>query len=262
MYAVAGGTGLVGSQVVAQLAAAGEPVRALSRHIPGDDSPRRVAGVDYVATDLVSGVGLAKALSGVDTIIDTTQGIRRGGKTVLLDGATRLLRAARDRGVRHGVVLSIVNTDRSRMGYYRTKAAQEKLYLDSGAGFRVLRATQFHEFLEMLFRPASRAGLLPVNKKTSFQPIDTSDVARELIRSASETDPDMPIRTVGGPEVLSMRQLARAWKVSRGSRALVVDVPIPGSFGAFLAEGLNLIPERAVGTRTFDEWLRATAPGR
>ncbi|GAB3566890.1 SDR family oxidoreductase [Spelaeicoccus albus] len=259
MFAVAGGTGLVGSKVVAQLAAAGEPVRALSRRVPDDDSPRRVEGAEYVSTDLVTGVGLTKALTDVEMIIDTTGDMRRGNKSVLLAGAERLVRVARDRGVRHGVVLSIAGTDQSRMGYYRTKAAQERLYLDSGAGFRVLRATQFHEFLDMIFRPAARIGVLPVSKKASFQPIDTGDVARELIRFVEEDDPDMPIRTVGGPDVLPMRALAEAWKKSRHSRASIVGVPVPGPFGAFLAAGLNLIPERAVGTRTFDDWLSATA---
>lgn len=259
MFAVAGGTGLVGSKVVAQLAAAGEPVRVISRKAPEPGSPRRVDGAEYAQADLVTGVGLAKALADVDAVIDTTQGIKRRGKSVLLDGASRLLQMAARNGVRHGVVLSIVNTDQSRMGYYRTKAAQERKYLDAGTGFRVLRATQFHEFLDMIFRPASRVGLLPVMKHASFQPIDTAEVASELIATVTAADPDMPIRTVGGPEVITMRSLAEAWKRSRGSRAAIVEFPVPGSTASFFTEGLNLIPERAVGTVTFDDWLRSSA---
>lgn len=261
MFAVAGGTGLVGSKVVAQLAAAGEPVRVISRHVPDVDSPRYVIGAEYVQADLASGVGLAKALTGVDAVIDTTQSMKRGGRTVLVDGADRLLRTAYRNGVRHGVVLSIVNTDQSRMGYYRSKAAQERKYLDAGAGFRVLRATQFHEFLDMIFRPAARFGVIPVARKAYFQPIDTSEVASELIGSVTAADPDMPIRTVGGPEVVSMRRLAQEWKHARRSRAAIIEMPVPGSFGTFLAEGRNLIPERAVGTITFNDWLRSTASG-
>lgn len=259
MFAVAGGTGLVGSKVAAQLAAAGEPVRVISRKIPETGSPRWVEGVDYRQADLVTGVGLAQALTGVDAVIDTTQGMKRRGRSVLVDGTERLLRMAYRNDIHHGVVLSIVNTDQSRMGYYRTKAAQERKYLDAGAGFRVLRATQFHEFLDMIFRPSSRVGLLPVAKSARFQPIDTADVASELIASVTAADPDMPIRTVGGPEVLSMRRLAEAWKQSRRSRAAVIGMPIPGAFGSFLAEGRNLIPERAVGTVTFEDWLGSSA---
>src|SRR5699024_6650444 len=123
--------------------------------------------------------------------------------------------------------------------------AQERTYLNMAEGYRVLRATQFHEFLDMIFRPAARLGVLPVAENARFQPIDTKTVAEKLIATVTTSGP--PITTVGGPEIRSMRDLAEAWKRSNRSRAALVRVRVPGSFGEFLQDGLNLTDDGRAG---------------
>ena len=65
---VLGGTGVAGRLTVAELRRRGHEVRMLSRRAGSTD----VAGVEGVAGDLLTGAGLAEALSGVDTVVDTS----------------------------------------------------------------------------------------------------------------------------------------------------------------------------------------------
>lgn len=82
--AVIGGTGTVGREVVAQLAARGHRPLVLSRRPPeGGDAEQR-------PVDLAAGEGLGDALSGVDALVDAAQ----GGRDVLVDGVRRAPPAA------------------------------------------------------------------------------------------------------------------------------------------------------------------------
>ncbi|MCD4850400.1 hypothetical protein LN996_06210 [Arthrobacter sp. AK01] len=63
------------------------------------------------------------------------------------------------------------------------------------------------------------------------------------------------IRTVGGPEVLTMRQMAESWKTVTGRRGKIVELPLAGAMGSFLRAGNNLIPGRKDGAETFVSWL-------
>ncbi|PTR31778.1 uncharacterized protein YbjT (DUF2867 family) [Rhodococcus sp. OK519] len=249
-YLVAGGTGVAGRSVVAELVRRGQTVRVLSRH-----AATPAAEVEHAAGDLITGDGLADAMDGVDVVVDTTDGKTRATRAVFTTGAANLLSAARDAGVSRAVLLSIVNVDRGTFGYYRAKTAQERVYAEASVPTQVVRATQFHEFVPMLCAPTSKLGLIPAFTGTRFQSIDTSDVARALVDAAHEgtVSPD-PI-VVGGPQVLTMREMAAAWKASTAARGRVTSLRMPGGMGAFWRNGWNLVPDNHFGTVTFDQWL-------
>ncbi|CAM3230750.1 NAD(P)H-binding protein [Prescottella defluvii] len=251
-FLVAGGTGVAGRSVVAELLRRGEPVRVLSRR--GGTAGN---GLEHATADLISGEGLAAALDGVDVVIDTTDGKTRGTRAVLTTGAANLLAAAREAGVSRAVLLSIVNVDRGAFAYYRAKTRQERLYADAPLPTQVVRATQFHEFVPMICAPASKVGLIPAFTGTRFQPIDTTDVARALVDAAGTAAVSDDPTTVGGPEILTMREMALAWKAATGARGRVTTLPLPGSMGTFWRNGSNLVPDNHFGTVTFDRWLAA-----
>jgi uncharacterized protein YbjT (DUF2867 family) len=182
---------------------------------------------------------------------------------VLSVGARRVAEAVRSAGVRRVAVLSIVNVDRSTYGYYRAKAEQEQAYLSGDVvppAVTVVRATQFHSFLEMFFGPGgrlgawSRLGFLPVPRGARFQPIDLTDVARALVDSAMEAGPSRTW-SIGGPRTLDARDMAKEWRRAHGSHRRVVGVPMPGAIGAFFREGLNLLPDDHYERVTYAEWL-------
>ncbi|HXS46768.1 MAG TPA: NAD(P)H-binding protein, partial [Solirubrobacterales bacterium] len=109
--AVVGGTGVLGASLVAELAARGDDVLALSR-TPGAALP---AGATHRRVDLTSGEGLAEALAGVEVVVDAANSTPRDAGPVLVEGTVRLLRASGAAGVRHHIGVSIVGCDRVPM---------------------------------------------------------------------------------------------------------------------------------------------------
>src|SRR5436190_4100189 len=120
--AVVGGTGALAAPLLAELAARGDDVLALSRR-PGAELP---AGASRRRVELTSGAGLGEALAGVEVVVDASNGDPRNAAPVLVEGTKRLLRAAAEAGVRHYVGISIVGCDRVPMAYYKVKVEQEE----------------------------------------------------------------------------------------------------------------------------------------
>ncbi len=258
---VAGGTGQVGREVVRQALAAGHTVAVASRNPPPDGTPGRIGSAVYFRADVTTGEGLAAALAGADVVIDCLEG--RSGKALknFADGGARLLAAAQDAGVAKAVLLSIINCDKSSFGYYKSKAAKEQVYARCGLETIAFRATQFHSLLAAIFAAGSKVRIVPVFTNASFQPIAPSDVAAELLGVALEPPAGIrhQLRTIGGPEIAGMKELALDWKRASGSRGRLVRLPLPGAMGRYLRGGLNLIPEERHGTVTFAGWLAMTA---
>lgn len=271
--AVVGGTGQAGRAVVREAAARGHEVRVVSRRRPADLEP----GATHHAVDLldddearVAGA-LAAAFDGVEAVVDTSNGMPPAAQAVFTAGARRVADAAGRAGVGRVVVLSIAAVDRSDYGYYRAHAEQERVYATGAVPATVVRATQFHGFLDLFFGRDSRLGawsrlgLLPYPRGCRFQTIDLRDVARALVDAAEGADPlgvapstgpsGAPTATVGGPQVLDARAMAGSWRRAHGSRRLPVAVPLPGPLGEFFRAGRNLVPDAASGTITYDEWL-------
>lgn len=247
----------MGSEVVRQAVAAGVAVAVLCRNPPPAGDPARTADVEYFPADVTTGAGLAPALSGADVVIDCLEG--RSGKALkdFADGGARLLAAAQDAGVPRAVVLSIINCDRSRFAYYASKAAKERVYEKSGLETVALRATQFHSLLATTFAAGSKLWIIPVVTGARFQPIAPADVAAALLEEALKpaTGRRHSVRTIGGPEMLGMGELARQWKAATGSQARLMRFPLPGAMGKYLRAGLNLVPEERHVGETFRGWL-------
>lgn len=236
---VTGGTGTLGRRVAERLRADGHEVRVLSRH------------AEPYAVDLrEGGAGLDAAVADVDTVVHCASSPRGGDE----EAAGHLLAAARRAGVGHLVYVSIVGVDRVPFGYYRTKAAVEKLVEESGLGWTVLRATQFHELLVTLFGTLSRPPVMLLPAGVRDQPVDAGEVAARLAELALGP-PSGRVADLGGPEVRSLESLARSYLAAAGRRRRVVNVPMAGrAYRAFRAGG-HLAPERAAGKRTFEAFL-------
>src|SRR5260221_13041863 len=132
---VIGGTGLIGSKLVALLRQRGQEVLAAS-----PDS----------GVNTLTGEGLPEALAGAQVVVDVANSPSFEDAAVMKFFQTsgrNLLAAEAGAGIRHHVALSIVGTDRSDNGYFRAKVAQEKLIKTSGIPQPIIRSTQFLEFL-------------------------------------------------------------------------------------------------------------------
>src|SRR5262245_27215289 len=234
--AIAGGTGTVGAETTRELVRRGHTVRVLSRH--AKEHP----------VDLSDGSGLAAALDGVEVVVNAAN----GNRSVLVDGTERLLRAAKEAGVRHYVGVSIIGIDRVRIGYYKAKLAQEELIQRSDVPWTIVRATQFHPFLARTFAACAKFGVVPY-LEFPMQPVDPREVGGALAETA-EAEPSLAIAQFAGPEVLSGRELARRWRTRTGSHALPVRLPVTRA----LRSGALTNPDARRGSVSFDGWLEAT----
>lgn len=236
---VTGGTGTVGRVVVDHLTAAGADVRVLSR---GRRRHQRT-DVEHVIGDVGTGAGLDAAMDGVDVIVHCVV------------STEHLVAAAKRAGSPHLVYISIVGIDRVPFGFYRTLRAEERLVAGSGLPWTVLRATQFHDLIAVLFRMLAKAPIMPLPSGLSFQPVDVSEVGERLAGLALG-EPVGRAPDFGGPQVRAIDDLARSYLAIVGKRRLVVPIRLPGkAFRAFRAGG-NLAPESAAGTITFEQYLR------
>ncbi|MCZ2820545.1 SDR family oxidoreductase [Modestobacter sp. VKM Ac-2977] len=243
--AVAGGTGLLGALVVAELARQGDDPVVLARS----------HGVD-----LTDGTGLAAALDGVDAVVDVanvTTTSRRRSVAFFTAATTQLLAAAARAGAGHVVTLSIVGADTVDLGYYLGKRRQEGLLAAGPVPWTLLRATQFHEFAGQLVDRSPRP--FAVVPRMATRPVAAGEVAAHLVRLAQGA-PQGVAQPIAGPEDHGMGDLVRRLLRATGQRRLVVPVRLPGPAGAAMAGGALVPPEPYVrGRRTYAEHLETLA---
>lgn len=247
--------------MVRQALAAGHAVAVACRNPPPVGAPGRIGTAEYFRADVSTGEGLAAALAGADVVVDSLEGRSGTAMRNFAGGGARLLAAAQDAGVAKAVMVSIINCDKSDFGYYKSRAAKEKVYEQSGLETIAVRATQFHSLLAAIFAAGARLRIIPVINGARFQPIAPSDAAAALLAAALEAPSGLRHRvlTVGGPEIAGMGELARQWKQASGSPGCVVRLPLPGAMGKYLREGLNLAPQERHGTQTYAGWLEKNA---
>ena len=252
---VTGGTGTLGRHVVARLVDSGYDVRVLSRH-----ARESTAGVEYVTGDLATGEGVEAAVDGIRTIVHCA-GTNKGDG----DKARNLVRAASLVGSPHVVYISVVGVDRVPMagridrtmfGYFESKLDAERVIAESGLRWTTLRATQFYDLLLMVVRQLAKLPVIPVPAGFRFQPVDTDEVAARLVELALDSPAGL-VPDLAGPRVYGMAELVRTYLRSRGKRRPILPVWLPGTAARAFRAGANLAPDRAVGRRTWEDFLAA-----
>lgn len=241
---VTGGTGFLGSQVVDRLQTADCNVQVLShRERPGT-----------IQADLLTGEGLAQAVAGIDTIIHCASS-PTNPRQVDVEGTKRLLQAAEQAGVSHFVYISIVGVDRNPFyPYYGMKLEAERSIERSSIGWTILRATQFHEFVRMLIQALDRLPIMLMPKGVLLQPIQASEVADRLVELALAA-PAGRVTDIGGPEIWTAANLARAYFKASGRKRRVVELPIPGKVAHAFRTGAQLCPDQKYGKVGWEAFL-------
>ena len=241
---VIGGTGLIGSQVVANLRDAGHEAIAASPQ----------SGVNTI-----SGEGLSHVLVGARVVVDVSNAPAWSDAEVLafFETSTRNLLAAEARaGVVHHVALSVVGADRvPDSGYLRAKVAQEKLIKAGRVPWTIVRATQFFEFLGRIASEATQNGSVHLSP-AKVQPMAASDVAAAVTQIALG-QPAMGIIEIAGPERVGLNEIVARYLASIGDARNVVADPSVRYFGATL-DDRSLTPgaQPRIGATAFADWLR------
>ncbi len=259
---VTGGSGTLGRQVVDRLRERGRPVRVLSR---GKRPIQPAAGVEHVVADLSTGAGVGPALGGVRTVVHLA-GAQAGDDVK----ARHLVDASRAAGVGHVVFISVVGADRvpqdgridrSAFGYFGSKRAAELVIQDSGLPWTTLRATQFFDLTLATVRALAKLPIVPVPSGLRFQPVDSGEVADRLVELAT-AEPAGLVPDLAGPRIYGFADLVWIYLRAAGRRRLLIPLHVPGSAAAAIRGGALLAPERAVGRRTWEDFVGAWVADR
>ncbi|SPA31369.1 conserved hypothetical protein; UDP-glucose 4-epimerase domain [Cupriavidus taiwanensis] len=247
---VIGGTGLIGSKVVARLAAQGHEV---------------VAASPQTGVNALTGEGLEQALAGAKVVVDVANSPSFADDAVLhfFETSGRNLAAAeKAAGVGHHVALSVVGTDKlAQSGYFRGKIAQEALIRNAGIPYTIVRSTQFLEFLGGIAESGADGDAIRLSS-ASIQPIASDDVA-EAVADQALADPVNGIVDIAGPQRFALSDLVQRYLEATGDpRKVVVDARAR-YFGAELDDG-TLVPEgpARLGKTSFEAWLRQRQQAR
>jgi uncharacterized protein YbjT (DUF2867 family) len=139
-------------------------------------------------------------------------------------------------------------------GYFASKLAAERVVADSGLPWTTLRATQVHDLFLKTAEQMTKLPVMPVPAGFRFQPADFGEVAARLVELALGTPAGLA-PDLGGPRVYRMADLLRGYLRARRKHRLMVPVRLPGKAAGAVRAGANLAPERAVGHRTWEDFL-------
>jgi len=241
---VIGGTGLIGSKLVAQL---------------GEHGHKAVPAAPNTGVDTLTGEGLADALEGAAVVIDVSNSPSFADDAAMeffRTSTTNLLSYSAKAGVGHYVALSVVGTDRLlESGYFRAKMAQENLIRESGRPYSIVHATQFFEFVKAIADFSTVDGKVHL-PPVLIQPMAADDVAAGVGRVAVG-EPLHGLGEIGGPEQFRLDELVRKGLAANGDpREVVADEQAP-YYGVLRVSERALVPgpDAQLGKITFDTWL-------
>ena len=240
---IIGGTGLIGSKLVARLREHGHEA------VPASPD---------TGVNTLTGKGLPEALQGASVVVDVSNSPSFEPAAVMefFTTSTRnLVEAAAAAGVRHYVALSVVGTERiPDSPYLQAKNAQESLIKGAGIPYSIVRATQFFEFVKRIADEAT-VGTTVRLPPVLIQPMAADDVAKAVGRIAVG-EPLNGTVDVAGPQAFRFDELIRQGLAARNDPREVVVDPHARYFGAELGER-SLVPagEARLGEIRFQEWL-------
>jgi uncharacterized protein YbjT (DUF2867 family) len=240
---VVGGTGLIGTKVVAKLRAFGHAV---------------VVGSRSTGIDIYTGEGLSKALNQTDVVIDLSNAPSWEDKAVLdffQTAGKNLLSAEIKAGVRHHLALSIVGVDAMQnVGYMRGKKAQEDAIRQASVPYCIIRSTQFFEFIKGIADQATEGNIVHISD-VLFQPIAAEDVATFVVEQALAA-PINGVMEIAGPGRFTMPQMVTRFLEATGDPRKVVPNDHATYYGGEI-DKTSLVPagKARLGTIDFEKWL-------
>ncbi|CAN7431183.1 NAD(P)H-binding protein [Terrabacter sp. LjRoot27] len=211
MIAVIGGTGRLGRLVSARLVDGGHRVRVVARAAPAPPIP----SAEFVAADLRRPETLDRALEGARVVVaaahgmDPTKGESPAG--VDRDGNIALIDAARARGA-DVVLVSVVDASPDHaLELHRMKWAAEQHLRASGVRWTIVRASAFAEMWIEMLQQSAAGGKGPQVFGDGENPVNfvsVEDVAAAVARAATDETLRGKVVDVGGPDDLTLDELA------------------------------------------------------
>ncbi|MBI5653149.1 MAG: SDR family oxidoreductase [Chloroflexi bacterium] len=234
MYLLIGATSKLGTRVARRLLAEGKPVRAMTR-TPDKATELKKLGAEIVPGDLRDPGSLARACAGVEKILDAAHGFPgeadNNPQTVDDAGKRALIDAAKRAGVQHFVFTSALGVSPQHpIDFFRIKFATEEYLRASGMSFTILRPGAFMEFWAALVgEPIVKTGKTTIfgrgDNPINF--VSADDVARYALIALDDPRARDQVIEIGGPENLTLNQVAAVFEKIAGRSAQKSHVPLP-----------------------------------
>ncbi|MDQ0579428.1 SDR family oxidoreductase [Streptomyces rishiriensis] len=240
-FAVIGGTGLIGSQVVQNLNKAGHQA------VPHSPS---------TGVDIITGQGLEHALADADVVVNLSNSptFDEASLAFFRTSMDNLLAASEKAGVGHFVILSIVGVDQvPELDYYRAKVLQEDILKAGAVPYSIVRATQFMEFVDAVLSWTADGDTVRL-PTTPLQPIAAADVARFVAETAAGA-PLNGVLDIAGPDLYPLDELGRITLAARGDARTVVTDDSAGMFAAVAGDVLTAPDDARIAPTRYTDWL-------
>ncbi|MFC7074644.1 complex I NDUFA9 subunit family protein [Halovenus rubra] len=233
---VTGGTGFIGQHLCELLAKRGHNVTALARN---PDSSGTESG-EIVVGDVTAYESIVDAFADKDVVVNLVAlsplFIPSGGnemhERIHLGGTKNCLRAAEKHDVDRFVQMSALGADSTGATHYiRAKGRAEEAVSDADIATTIVRPSvvfgddgQFLRFVRKLTPPV--VAPLPGGGETRFQPIFVEDLVTMLADTVEDKAHSGETYDFGGPEVLTLAEVAKLVRKARGQSVTIVPVPM------------------------------------
>jgi uncharacterized protein YbjT (DUF2867 family) len=264
---VLGGTGFVGTELVARLALDGHWVRVPTRNLARAQSLRVLDTVELRVADVHAPSALSQLFADCDAVINLV-GIlnpRRGAsfQAVHAELPAKILATARGAGVRHVLHMSALGADaRAPSEYLRTKAAGEAQLraatppsAQPQPAVTIFRPSVIFGAGDSLTNRFTRllrltAGFLPLARaRARFAPIHVADVAEAFRRALGARASFGPAYQLCGPEVMTLAQIVRL--SARVARLPCHILPLPDLAARVQGAVMGLLPGKPFSLDNF-----------
>lgn len=258
LVTVFGGSGFIGRYACEALLKRGVRVRVAARDPRGAHFLQplaQVGQIGFVRADVMHRGSVRAALDGATSAI-FLPGVMKGKlQGTHVDGARNLAEEAAAIGARSLVHVSAIGADaKAEADYARTKGEGEERVREAFPSATILRPSIVFGPEDMLTNRLAGLSWLPYlpvfAPQTRFAPVYVRDLAHAI--ALATIDPaEHAGRTyeIGGPEVLTMRQLNEEIMAASGSDTQLVDMP---SFASSAISRLGFLPGAPL---THDQWL-------
>src|SRR5216683_1741449 len=234
MILIVGASGRLGSVVAKLLLAQGKAVRAMTR-TPLNLAHLQQQGADVVSGDLRDPASLMSACQGVEQVLATAHALVGKGDnnphTVDDAGNRQLIDAAKAAGVKHFIFVSVQGASPdSPVEFFRIKYRTEEYLRASGLSFTIIRPSAYMDlWAQLVGQPILEQGKATIfgrgNNPVNFVAVE--DVARFVCIALEDPRARNRVIEVGGPENLTLNQVAEIFERASGHQAKIRHVPLP-----------------------------------
>ncbi|AKM30818.1 NAD-dependent dehydratase [Pandoraea faecigallinarum] len=258
---VVGGTGFIGSHLVARLVTMGHVVRLPTRRAEAAKALAVLPGVELVECDVHDPRALERVIAGSDAVINLV-GILHGERGTPYGRAfarahvelpRKIAQACSDRGIARLLHMSALGADSNGPSMYqRSKGDGEVAIRETGIAATIFRPSVVFgpgdHFLNTFARLQRRLPIVPLaGAKARFQPVYVMDVAQAF---ANALDNDVTVGKtyeLGGPDVYTLEELVRFAGAACGCGRPIL--PLPDSTARLQAAIFEKLPGEPILTR-------------